>query len=61
MVHQFGRFVRRFGRDERGTTAIEYSLIAVIVSVGIVASLPGLRDAIDGLFQQVVAAVQNPG
>ncbi|MFC5066834.1 Flp family type IVb pilin [Flaviflagellibacter deserti] len=61
MVHQFGNLVRSFGRDESGATAIEYSLIAVIVSVGIVASLPGLRDSIDGLFQQVLAAVQNPG
>ncbi len=61
MVHRFGKLVLRFGWDESGATAIEYSLIAVIVSVGIVASLPGLSDSIDGLFQQVVAAVQNPG
>lgn len=61
MVHQFGELVGRFRRDERGATAIEYSLIAVVVSAGIVATLPGLSDAIDGLFQLVVAAVQNPG
>jgi pilus assembly protein Flp/PilA len=61
LVHRFGKLVRRFARGESGATAIEYSLIAVILSVGIVASLPGLQDAIDVLFQQVLAAVQNPG
>ena len=34
--------MRRFVRDGRGTTSIEYSLIAVLVAVGLLAGLRAL-------------------
>ncbi len=42
-------FLRKFHKDESGPTAIEYGLIAALVSVVIIAGLnvlgPALRDA----------------
>lgn len=34
----------RFARDTRGTTAIEYGLIAVLVAVGMLVGLKALGD-----------------
>lgn len=36
--------MNRFARDRRGTTSIEYSLIAVLVAVGMLAGLRALGD-----------------
>lgn len=47
----------RFWCDERGATAIEYSLIAAIVGVGIVASLQNLTEGLNGMFGGVVEAL----
>jgi pilus assembly protein Flp/PilA len=43
----------RFMKDETGATAIEYGLIAALVAVGILASLPTLRDALNTTFTNV--------
>ncbi len=39
--------------DESGATAIEYGLIAMVVSVGIIASLIAWADAANGLFAYI--------
>jgi pilus assembly protein Flp/PilA len=39
--------LKRFVRDERGATAIEYGLIAAGISVAIITVVAGL-DAVDG-------------
>ena len=36
--------LRRFGRDRRGTTAIEYGLICALVAIGFLAGLKALGD-----------------
>jgi pilus assembly protein Flp/PilA len=36
--------VLRFARDERGTTSIEYGLIAALVAVGMLVGLKALGD-----------------
>ena len=46
-------FLARFAHDESGATAIEYGLIAALVSVGIIASLTTLRTNLQGIFTQV--------
>ena len=38
----------RFVADEEGATAIEYALIMILVGVAIIASLQGLKVAING-------------
>ena len=46
MTNIFSRFLK----DESGATAIEYGLIAAILSVAIIGSLQGVRDNLIGTF-----------
>jgi pilus assembly protein Flp/PilA len=43
----------RFLNDESGATAIEYGLIAAIVSVGIIAALKSVKDGLNTTFNSV--------
>ncbi|MFN0218527.1 MAG: Flp family type IVb pilin [Hyphomicrobium sp.] len=43
----------RFMNDESGATAIEYGLIAAILSVGIITVLGNVRDNLQTTFQSV--------
>lgn len=45
--------IRDFLNDESGATAIEYALIAVIVSIALVAGLTGARDQLKETFTNV--------
>lgn len=49
MTNIFSRFLK----DESGATAIEYGLIAGIISVGIISTLGPLRDALNDVFGQI--------
>jgi pilus assembly protein Flp/PilA len=40
-------------RDESGATAIEYGLIAGIVSVGIIAALTSLKGSLNATFTKI--------
>jgi pilus assembly protein Flp/PilA len=44
---------RRFVKDDSGATAIEYGLIAALVSVAIIAVLSTLGDNLNTTFQSV--------
>ena len=41
---RLNELVRRFARDQRGTTAIEYGLTALLVAVGFLAGLKALGE-----------------
>jgi pilus assembly protein Flp/PilA len=43
-------FVRQFLRDERGATVVEYGLIAVVLSLAIVAGFSTLADRLQSLL-----------
>ncbi len=43
----------RFLKDEEGATAIEYGLIAALVSVAAIASLQALGTQLSTLFQSI--------
>jgi pilus assembly protein Flp/PilA len=47
----------RFGRNESGATAIEYGLIAAVMSVAILAAFPLLRTAIETAFGAISTAM----
>ena len=47
------RVIKRFIKDEKGVTAIEYALIASIVSISIVASLGTLKAGLNTIFNNV--------
>lgn len=53
--------ILNFLRDEEGATAIEYALIAGIISVGILLALEDVRDAITGLFDEIVEKLSGGG
>ena len=56
MVVSLRRFATRFCIDCRGATAIEYAMIAVGISVAIVASLAALSAAVGDKFDLVAGA-----
>lgn len=44
--------------DENGATAIEYALIAGIVSVAIIGALTGIKTSLNGSFSSVASNLQ---
>ncbi len=49
----------RFMKDESGATAIEYGLIAAIVSVGLISALTSLKTNLQGTYNTIGSAVKN--
>lgn len=43
----------RFAQDESGATAIEYGLIAALISVVIIAAVSALGDTLFGVFNDI--------
>ena len=52
-------FLARFAQDDFGATAIEYGLIGVLISVGIVAGLTQMQGGVNTLFGSVNTEVGN--
>ncbi|TAE33152.1 MAG: Flp family type IVb pilin [Alphaproteobacteria bacterium] len=46
-------------KDESGATAIEYALIAALLSVAIIATLQALRGQLVNTYNQIVAAMAS--
>ena len=51
------RRIACFVKDRSGVTSIEYALIAVIVAVGIVASVTVLGGSVSDIYNTVAAAM----
>jgi pilus assembly protein Flp/PilA len=51
--------IRRFLKDESGATAIEYGLIAALVSVAIIATLTLVGNALNQTFVAVETGLSN--
>jgi pilus assembly protein Flp/PilA len=51
------KFVNRFIREESGATAIEYGLIASLISVLIVASVTTVGTILSGKFNTIATAL----
>ena len=47
------RFIKEFANDDSGATAIEYGLIAALVSVAAVTALTNVGTSLDGMFSTV--------
>lgn len=47
------RFLKRFFTNEKGATAIEYGLIAALVSVAIIAALTTLGSNLSTMFNNI--------
>ena len=51
--------ITRFCQDENGATSIEYSLIAVIVSIVIISSLNSYANTLNGTFSKVSSTLST--
>lgn len=51
--------IKSFLSDESGATAIEYGLIAALVSVAAIAALGALGNSLDNLFTEVSNRLDN--
>ena len=51
--------VIEFARDESGATAIEYGLIAALVSVAAIGAMTALGDSLDNMFTEVSTQLDN--
>ncbi len=49
------KIFNRFVRDESGATAIEYSLIAALMAVALIAAVPILASGIFNSFTNIAA------
>jgi pilus assembly protein Flp/PilA len=47
------KFITEFANDDSGATAIEYGLIAALVSVAAVTALTNVGTSLDGMFSSV--------
>ena len=51
--------LRCFAKDESGATAIEYGLIAALVSVAAIAALRGMGESLSTMFSSVSGELTN--
>jgi pilus assembly protein Flp/PilA len=50
--------IARFAKDESGATAIEYGLIAALVSVAIITALKALATSLNTTFSTVSSSMK---
>jgi pilus assembly protein Flp/PilA len=53
-------FIRMLAKDEKGATAIEYGLLAALISVAIIVTVTSLGGTLDSVFSGIDAKLQ-PG
>lgn len=51
--------IRSFAKDESGATAIEYGLIAALVSVAGITALNAMGDSLEEMFETVSTELDN--
>jgi len=51
--HHMSKFFSRFLKDESGATAIEYGLIAALISTAIIAAVTTVGTNLSGTFTKV--------
>lgn len=49
----------RFWADESGATSIEYALIGVVLAIGLMASVPAVKDEIVVIFEKLTGYFQD--
>ena len=53
------KFFARFIRDESGATAIEYGLIAALISVALIAGASTLGTSLNNTFDAIAGKMDN--
>ncbi|HTO40004.1 MAG TPA: Flp family type IVb pilin [Rhizomicrobium sp.] len=52
--------LRAFARDQRGATAIEYALLAGLITVATIMAMTTIGTTISGTFDEVAAGFTKP-
>ena len=52
--------LKRLAADRAGATAIEYALIAGLISLALIAAVGGIGPRLISVFEQVAAATPQP-
>jgi pilus assembly protein Flp/PilA len=60
LERQMNKFMR-FVQDESGVTAIEYGLIAAATGLVLVATMPTLKGALQGVFESINDGLTGSG
>ena len=60
-MEKFMQAVNRFIRDEEGATAIEYGLIAALISIVMLVALTGVGQGVRNTFTRVCQAFVAAG
>lgn len=55
------KLLRRLRRDESGATAIEYGLIAALISVALIAGATTLGESLDNAFTSISGKMDAAG
>ena len=53
------KLIKDFAKDDSGATAIEYGLIAALVSVAAVTALTSVGSSLDTMFSSVSTTLDN--
>lgn len=51
--------LRRFRKDEKGATAIEYGLLAALIAVAIIATVYALGTNLNAMFKSVSTSIST--
>ena len=52
------QFIKRFAQDDSGATAIEYGLIAALISITIIAGATAIGGGVKSRFDEVASKVK---
>lgn len=53
------KLLRKMRKDEKGATAIEYGLIAALISVAAIAAMTALGGSLQNMFNKVSGEMNN--
>ncbi|NJM34050.1 MAG: Flp family type IVb pilin [Rhodomicrobium sp.] len=53
MTNSFSALVKRFAREERGASMVEYGVLVAIISAGLIALVLGVGDQLEAAFLRV--------
>lgn len=54
----FETLIRRFAADESGATAVEYAILAALVTGAIIVSVQNVGTALSGVFNNVATKLE---
>jgi len=53
------QFLRAFWKDTQGQDLVEYALVAALVSVAAIATLPVMGNTVSNVFSKVTSTLQS--